>query len=218
MIFLSEQSIDWVDWNHCSPIESLSHNTDTTKSNSMTTPVPSTKPSSDFPALFGKSPTFPSARDDIILGSVDSLITVMSVISTFHGIGGIPPIIIIIALAVSNTITDGVSMFSSRYLSQTTHMDRETALNSGFYTWISFTICGLLPVIPFLLPIHRQAMFFLSYVVALIVLFTAAKIGYQITAENINTADMRTHLVEVVLLPVGTIVLAYIIGYLFGHR
>jgi hypothetical protein len=179
---------------------------------------PSESTSFQFPAIFGKSPTFPSARDDIILGSVDSLITVMSVVSTFHGLGGIPPVILIIALAVSNTITDGVSMFSSRYLSQTAHTDRETALNSGVYTWMSFTICGLLPVIPFLLPASRVSMFVLSYVIAMIVLLVVAVIGYEITPDNIGTVHVKTHLVEVIMLPVATICLAYVIGYMFSHH
>jgi VIT1/CCC1 family predicted Fe2+/Mn2+ transporter len=155
-------------------------------------------------------------KNDMVLGSVDSLITVMSIVSTFHGLGGgLKVVLLVIVLGVSNVISDGISMFSSRYISRRINADHAIALNSGLYTWLAFTVCGLIPIIPFILPLPIYTKFVASYIIALIVLVATIMIGYDITYDRMY--DEKWQLLLSISIPIATIVIAYFIGNVFSH-
>ncbi len=157
-----------------------------------------------------------SYKNDLVLGSVDSLITVMSIVSTFHGMrGGSHVVLLVLVLGLTNVISDGISMMSSRYLSRRVSTDHASALSSGFYTWLSFTICGFIPLIPFILPIPTYWKFIISYITALIVLIVSIMIGYDITIDNYDE-NLGQNIISLAI-PIITIFIAYFIGSMFSH-
>ncbi len=155
-------------------------------------------------------------KNDIVLGSVDSLITVMSIVSTFHALHGGPHLVLmVIVLGLSNVISDGISMMSSRYLSRRINTDHASAMSSGFYTWLSFTTSGFIPLIPFILPISTQLKFTSSYIVAFIVLLVAIMIGYDMSMDKLQ--ENKAQIIISIIIPIVTVGIAYFIGSMFSY-
>ena len=78
------------------------------------------------------------------MGSIDELITTFAIISS--SIGASIPNTYIVIISIASLISDGYSMGISRYLSYTA----ETKINLSKNSFISFTVIGILPILPFI--------------------------------------------------------------------
>ena len=161
-----------------------------------------------------------SHSEDILLGGIDSIITCMSIIVVFSSSNTLY-IPLLLGLTIANTISDGISMFASSYLSKDLSHQKD-ALTRSMYTWIAFTFTGFLPIIPFILQhlnvinVSKNVMFKTSYVIALCILLIFALYGIDWNTDNITNTNIQVHLVRSILLPTSAIFVAYIIGRQFA--
>jgi VIT1/CCC1 family predicted Fe2+/Mn2+ transporter len=89
---------------------------------------------------------------EFIYGATDGIITTFSIVAGAAGGDLVQKVITI--LGVSNVLSDGYSMGVSRYLSSKAEIEQglltnKKALYSGIYTFISFVLVGILPILPF---------------------------------------------------------------------
>lgn len=114
---------------------------------------------------------------EFIYGATDGIITTFSIVAGSTGGDLVQRVITI--LGISNVLSDGYSMGISRYLSSKAEIEQgllkeKDAIQSGIFTFISFVVIGVMPIIPFFIYKGYQAKT-LSLVIA-IILF--AMIGF----------------------------------------
>ena len=144
---------------------------------------------------------------EFIYGSVDGLITTFAIISS--SVGADIPNIYMIIICLASILSDGFSMGVSRYLSynaETKYNSSKSHLLSGIYTFISFVLVGILPVIPFLV---MSNYIFESSVVLTFMLFIL--IGF-IKGKILKINIFKT-IVETGLLGVIASLISYYVGY-----
>lgn len=145
---------------------------------------------------------------EFVYGGIDGVITTFSIVAGSEGGKLLRNVIII--LGISNVISDGFSMGVSRYISSDTEIKQELLKNknpyiSGFVTFVSFILVGILPLIPFIYK-NKNAKYY-SLFIALIVFSIIGYIKGIVTKENKIKSSIKT-------LGLGTFasILAYIIG------
>jgi VIT1/CCC1 family predicted Fe2+/Mn2+ transporter len=89
---------------------------------------------------------------EFIYGATDGIITTFSIVAGASGGELVQKVITI--LVISNVLSDGYSMGVSRYLSSKAEIEQglltnKNAFNSGLFTFISFVIVGVMPILPF---------------------------------------------------------------------
>ena len=113
---------------------------------------------------------------DIVYGANDGIITTFTLISGIEGAKF--PSVIVIVLGVVNLFADGISMGASSYLSFRADAAMKRAycgyLESfyhGFATFLSFILCGAVPLISFLIPKFYEYQFLISCIMTAVTLF-----------------------------------------------
>jgi VIT1/CCC1 family predicted Fe2+/Mn2+ transporter len=89
---------------------------------------------------------------EFIYGATDGIITTFSIVAGAAGGDLIQRVITI--LGISNVLSDGYSMGVSRYLSSKAEIEQgllkeKDAVQSGIFTFLSFVIVGVMPILPF---------------------------------------------------------------------
>lgn len=89
---------------------------------------------------------------EFIYGATDGIITTFSIVAGAAGGDLIQRVITI--LGISNVLSDGYSMGVSRYLSAKAEIEQgllkeKDAVQSGLFTFVSFVIVGVMPILPF---------------------------------------------------------------------
>ena len=135
----------------------------------------------------------------IVYGGVDGIITIFSLISGVTGAKLNTKIIII--LGVSTLLADAVSMGVSDYLSikanKKKNKDKDLdETKSSIITFVSFVICGLIPLITFitLLKMNQKNIFIKSLFATIIALFILGSYQSKITKEDPIILGMTTSL------------------------
>lgn len=162
------------------------------------------------------------ALAEAVYGGMDGIITTFAIISASVG-GKLSPKVIII-LGLSNVIADAYSMAVSRYEALITEKEQGFTKNkdpkrSAAYTFISFIICGTIPLIPFLLMIpkiltERQAAI-ISFILASILFFT---IGYIKDDPNTNYRIPVTSGLQTLALGVSASIISYTIAHIIANH
>lgn len=124
---------------------------------------------------------------DIIYGGIDGIITTFSIVAGSAG-GDLARNVVLI-LGISNVLSDGYSMGISRYISAQTEikqgiLENKNALLSGFITFLSFVLIGLIPILPFLTRMATKHARFLSLGLALITFFLIGNMKGVLIKEN----------------------------------
>ena len=124
---------------------------------------------------------------DIIYGGIDGIITTFSIVAGSAG-GDLARKVVVI-LGISNVLSDGYSMGISRYISAQTEikqgiLQNKNALVSGFVTFLSFVLIGLVPILPFLTKLATKYARVLSLGLALITFFFIGTMKGVLIKEN----------------------------------
>jgi VIT1/CCC1 family predicted Fe2+/Mn2+ transporter len=116
---------------------------------------------------------------ELIYGSNDGIITTFAVVAGVAGGGLSSPVVLIIGTA--NLLADGLSMAAGNYMSirayesvlETQNLPEEEAspFRHGLATFLSFVVAGLLPLLPYLIPVLPIERFALSVLLTLLALF-----------------------------------------------
>lgn len=116
---------------------------------------------------------------ELIYGANDGIITTFAVVAGVAGGGLSLPVVLIIGAA--NLFADGLSMAAGNYLSirayesvlETQNLPEEEAFpfRHGVATFLAFVAAGLLPLIPYMLPVLAIDRFALSVLLTLLALF-----------------------------------------------
>lgn len=92
---------------------------------------------------------------EFVYGGIDGIVTTFAVIAGAIGASLSPGIILILGFA--NLFADGFSMATSNYLSTKSHNDltslssEKKPIKTAWATFISFSIMGVVPLLPFVL-------------------------------------------------------------------
>ena len=145
---------------------------------------------------------------EFIYGSIDGLITTFAIISS--SIGASIPNVYIIIISIASLLSDGYSMGVSRYLSYTAELKKNVQSKnpfiSGIYTFISFVIIGILPILPFIF--LKDNIFQTSLVITLVLFLLIGIIkGFILDSSIIKNA------IETLLLGGSAALISYYIGY-----
>ena len=144
---------------------------------------------------------------EFIYGSIDGLITTFAIISS--SIGASIPNVYIVIISIASLLSDGYSMGISRYLSYTAETKINSSKNpfiSGIYTFISFTVIGILPILPFIFLKDNIFQTSLIITLALFLLIGIIK-GLILDSSVIRNA------IETVLLGSSAALISYYVGY-----
>jgi len=96
---------------------------------------------------------------DFVYGGIDGVVTTFAVVAGVQGAKLAAPIILILGFA--NLLADGFSMAAGKYLSdksqldhlkkqQSSHQENVHPAKGGIYTFISFVLVGLIPLLAYL--------------------------------------------------------------------
>src|SRR3989338_11679285 len=101
---------------------------------------------------------------DIVYGANDGLVTTFAVVAGV--VGANLPTTIILIVGFANLLADGFSMAASDYLGtkseceakegNVTECDPRHLWRSAWFTFLSFVIAGLIPLIPFFFTLHNN--------------------------------------------------------------
>tara|TARA_Y100000590_G_C15394688_1_gene891433 strand:+ start:114 stop:593 length:480 start_codon:yes stop_codon:yes gene_type:complete len=150
---------------------------------------------------------------EFIYGSIDGLITTFAIISS--SIGASIPNVYIIIISIASLLSDGYSMGISRYLSYTAELKKnvqsKNPLISGIYTFISFVIIGILPILPFIF--LKDNIFQTSLVITLVLFLLIGIIkGLILDSSIIRNA------IETLLLGGSAALISYYVGYYLKNQ
>jgi predicted membrane protein (TIGR00267 family) len=88
--------------------------------------------------------------------------------------------------------------------------DKKPFIN-GLVTFLSFVVFGFLPVLPFLLPINKEYLFYLSLLFGFLAMITLGLFRWKVTKEKLFTAVFETVIVGVLASTV-----AFLVGVMFN--
>ncbi len=154
----------------------------------------------------------------LVYGGLDGIITTFAVVAGVAGASLSSGIILILGLA--NLLADGFSMAVGDYLSTRALREYEgdstkskIPLKNAFYTFFSFLIFGLIPLLAFIVSyftfINNPLLF--SVVLTLISLFLLGVIKSKVTGKHPIISGLETLLIGGLAAGV-----AYIVGYLLS--
>lgn len=145
---------------------------------------------------------------EYVYGGIDGIITTFAIIAASSG-ANLSSITILI-LGLSNVIADGYSMAIARYESIKTETPKNTKhpLHSAIATFIAFTVCGIIPLLPFFLPIPSKQAKLLSVIIAS---FLFLVIGYS--KDNTASSALQT-----LVLGLSAAFISYTIAHLLATK
>lgn len=147
---------------------------------------------------------------EFIYGSIDGLITTFVIISS--SIGASIPNMYIIIISIASLLSDGYSMGISRYLSYSAELKKnikttsKNPLISGIYTFLSFILIGILPILPFLFV--EKNIFEISLFITLLLFVIIGIIKGIVLKDGIIKSSIET-----LLLGSSASFMGYFIGY-----
>lgn len=158
---------------------------------------------------------------DFVYGSIDGTITTFAVVAGVLGANLSVKIILILGFA--NLLGDGFSMAVGKYLSDKAQFDqlkklgKDTSevqpLKGSLYTFISFNLIGLIPLIGFivspLLHFNPQQTFIFASLTTLLALFFIGAVKAQFVKASKLYAGFQTMLIGGIAASI-----AYCVGYL----
>lgn len=130
---------------------------------------------------------------DIVYAANDGIITTFAVVAGVQGAR--LTTLVVLALGFANLAADGLAMGVGNYLGikseRATEMGERFrewpesvhAARHGIVTWASFVLAGLLPLLPFLLPLPLTAAFRISVALTLATLFTVGALRTAVSAQ-----------------------------------
>ena len=147
---------------------------------------------------------------EFVYGGIDGIINTFSIVAGSEGGNLLRNVIII--LGISNVVSDGFSMGVSRYVSSDTEIKQGLLKNknpytSGFVTFLSFVLVGILPILPFIISKNKNNKY-ISFIISIIVFTLIGYIKGYVTKENKLKSSAQT-------LMIGTT--AAILAYSIGH-
>jgi len=157
---------------------------------------------------------------EFVYGGIDGAITTLAVMAGAMGASLSASIVLILGFA--NLIADGFSMAVSNYLSvksqkdlrtHTHKEDNKNPLKTGFATFISFVVIGLIPLLPFLMGLISK--FIDAYKFNLSIIFTAiALLIVGGIKGNITKKKYFKSAIETLVIGGIAATLAFVVGYL----
>lgn len=131
---------------------------------------------------------------DIVFAANDGIVTTFAVVAGVRGAGLEP--IVVLALGFANLAADGLSMGVGNYLGikserasdqgaafqeweETVHAARH-----GVVTWAAFIAAGLMPLLPFFVPLPLETSFWLSLGLSAVTLFGVGALRTWITGQK----------------------------------
>lgn len=131
---------------------------------------------------------------EFIYGATDGIITTFSIVAGATGGELIQRVITI--LGISNVLSDGYSMGISRYLSSKAEIEQgllkdKNAIQSGVFTFISFVIIGIMPILPFFIYNGNKAKT-ISLIIAIILFAMIGYIKGYILKQSVFNKSMET--------------------------
>lgn len=122
-----------------------------------------------------RSSTIRRYLPDVVYGANDGLVTTFAIVAGVAG-AGLPRTVVII-LGVASLVADGFSMASSDYLSERTpkqdgeRTGHRAAARHGSATFAGFITPGVVPLLPYVLPIDADYRFPLAAALTLVTMF-----------------------------------------------
>lgn len=154
---------------------------------------------------------------DFVFAANDGIITTFAVVAGSQG-ADIPSSVVII-LGLANILADGISMSSGNYLSleseqefKNNHKSKKlrikvNLLKHALVTFVSFTIAGLIPLLPYIFSSDQH--FYLSLIMVGISLFVLGIVRGIAVKKNYLRSVLET-----VTIGGSAAVLAYAVGHL----
>ncbi|MFW7413530.1 VIT1/CCC1 transporter family protein [Demequina sp. SO4-18] len=112
---------------------------------------------------------------DVVYGANDGLVTTFAIVSGVAGAGLSRTVVLILGFA--SLVADGFSMASSDYLSERTpkqdeeRTSRASAARHGYATFAGFIAPGVVPLLPYVLPVAAEYRFPAAAGLTLLTLF-----------------------------------------------
>jgi VIT1/CCC1 family predicted Fe2+/Mn2+ transporter len=128
---------------------------------------------------------------DIVFAANDGIVTTFAVVAGVRGAGFSP--LVVLALGFANLAADGLSMAVGNYLgikseraaelgdSFTEGPESAHAARHAAVTWASFAVAGIVPLLPYILPLAPDAAFFASVACGALALFAIGMLRTVIT-------------------------------------
>ncbi len=152
---------------------------------------------------------------DIVYGANDGVITTFAVVAGVAGAALSHEVILVVGLA--NILADGFSMASSDYLGtkseceagagNTFECDNGHLFRASLYTFVSFVIGGVIPLLPFLIPSMSSSPIMASAIAAGIGLFVVGAARSHYTKRSFLSSGL-----EVLIIGGISGTLAYLVG------
>ncbi|HEY9583222.1 MAG TPA: VIT1/CCC1 transporter family protein [Candidatus Paceibacterota bacterium] len=152
---------------------------------------------------------------DIVYGANDGIVTTFAVVAGVVGASLSPTIILIVGFA--NLLADGFSMAVSDYLGtkseceakegNVVECDKGHLFRSAWYTFISFALAGLIPLLPFLFSFASNSALIASAIMTGVGLFVVGAMRSHYTSRGFVRSGLE-------VLVVGGIAatIAYLVG------
>lgn len=152
---------------------------------------------------------------DIVYGANDGVVTTFAVVAGVAGAALSHEVILVVGLA--NILADGFSMATSDYLGTKSECeagagndfecDKGHLLRSALYTFISFVLGGIIPLLPFLIPSMSSRPIMASAIAAGIGLFVIGATRSHYTKRGFVSSGL-----EILVIGGISASLAYLVG------
>jgi VIT1/CCC1 family predicted Fe2+/Mn2+ transporter len=156
---------------------------------------------------------------DMVYGATDGIITTFAVVAGVAG-GALSPRVALI-IGAANLVADGLSMAVGNYLSIHSNEgvrraaglaeEESQPVRHAFATFSAFALAGLLPLLPYLLPMEPAARFPAAIVLTLAALFATGVFRAFVTGE-----DWRVNGLQMLGLGAAVAAVAYYAGLLIA--
>ncbi|HEY4504572.1 MAG TPA: VIT1/CCC1 transporter family protein [Candidatus Paceibacterota bacterium] len=154
---------------------------------------------------------------DIVYGANDGIVTTFAVVAGVAGAALSHDVILVVGLA--NILADGFSMATSDYLGTKSECeagagnvfecDRGHLLRSALYTFMSFVLGGVIPLMPFLIPSMSSNPIVASAIATGVGLFVVGAARSHYTKRSFVSSGL-----EVFVIGGISATLAYLVGLL----
>ena len=129
---------------------------------------------------------------DMVYGASDGIVTTFAVVAGVAG-GALPPKVALI-IGAANLVADGLSMAVGNYMSIHSNEgvrradglpeEESQPVRHAAATFGSFAVAGMLPLLPYLIPIDPAARFPLAIALTLVALFATGVFRAIVTEES----------------------------------
>lgn len=157
---------------------------------------------------------------DMVYGAIDGIVTTFAVVAGVAG-GALSPKVALI-IGAANLVADGLSMAVGNYLSihsnegvrRATGLPEEESqpVRHAFATFTAFAGAGLVPLLPYILPVPPESRFLTASMLTLAALFATGVFRAAVTGE-----DWRVSGMQMLGLGAAVAVVAYYAGLLIAR-